>query len=125
MQIANGMDSATSIPPDKLDEVTKLFSKLVEYVKAAEDKYAKVRLKSADHKDTIANLRARTLFVLSGYSDHKDLVDLIASMSKAPLTIASALPPCLRHMSLEGSTRLLVQHLVLNDRDTYLWGSET
>ena len=39
MRTANGRDSA------KLDEVTKLLSKLVEYVKAAEDKYAKVELK--------------------------------------------------------------------------------
>lgn len=59
MRIANGRDSAPSIPPDKLDEVTKLLSKLVEYVKASEDKYAKVKLKSADKKNTIANLRSR------------------------------------------------------------------
>ena len=57
MRIANGMDSATSIPSDKLDEGTNLLSKPVEYVKAAEDKYAKVRSKSGDHKKTIADLR--------------------------------------------------------------------
>ena len=124
MLIANGMDPATLIPPDKLDEVTKLLSKLVEYVKAAEDKYAKVELKSVDKKNTIANLRARTLFVLSGYSDVKDLVDVIASMNKALLTSAPDLPRYSRHMCPEGSTRPLVQHLVLDDRHTYSWRSE-
>ena len=69
MRMANGMDLQTSIPPDKLNEVTKLLSKLVDYVKRAEDKYAKVELKSADQKNTIANLRARAQFVLTGYDD--------------------------------------------------------
>ncbi len=115
MRIANGMDLQTSIPPDKLDEVTKLLSRLVQYVKAAEDKYAKVELKSADQKNTIANLRARALFVLSGYDDLKDLVDVIASMNKALITIAPALPPYSRHIYPEGSTRPQVQHLISDD----------
>ena len=45
-------------------------------------------------------------------------------MNKALLTIASALPPCSRHMYSKGSTRPLVQHLVLDDRETYSWGHE-
>ena len=121
MRIANRMDSAASIPPDKVDEVTKLLSKLAEY---AEEKYAKVELKSADKKNTIANLRARTLFVLSGYSDCKDLVEVFASMNKALLTISPALPRYSRHLYPEGSTSPLVQHLVLDDRHTYSWRSE-
>lgn len=98
MRIANGMDLESSIPPDKLNEVTKLLRKLVEYVKVAEARYAKVQLKSADQKNTIANLRARAVFVLAGYDDLKDLVDVIASMNKALLTIAPVLPPYSRHM---------------------------
>ena len=124
MRIANGMDLETSIPPDKLDEVTKLLGKLVEYVKVAETKYAKVELKSADQKNTIANLKARALFVLSGYEDLKDLVDVIASMNKALLTIAPVLPPYSRQMYPEASARPQVQQLMLDDRDTYSRGSE-
>ena len=124
MRITNGRDSAPSIPPDKLDGVTKLLSKLVEYVKAAEDKYAKVKSKSADKKNTIANLRPRALFMLSGYNDLKDLVDVIASMNKALLMIAPALPPYPRHMYPEGSIRPQIQHLMLDDHDTNSQGSE-
>ena len=118
MRIANGRNSALPIPPDKLDEVTKLLSKLVEYVKAAKEKYAKVRLKSVHKKNTIANLRARALFVWSAYDDLKDLVAAMASMNKALLTIAPALPSCSRQMYPEGSTRPQVQHLMLDDGDT-------
>ena len=114
MRIGNGMDLQTSIPPDKMDEVTKLLSKLVQYVKAAEDKYAKVELR-ADPKNTMANLRSRALFVLSGYDDLKDLVDVVASMNKALMTIAPAPPPHSRLMYPEGSTRPQVQHLILDD----------
>ena len=112
MRMANGMDLQTSIPPDKLDEVTRILSKLVQYVKAAEDKYAKVELKTANQKNTIANLRARALFVLSGYDDLKDLVDVIASMNKALTTIAPPLPPYSRHMYSDGSPHPQVQHLI-------------
>lgn len=112
MRMANGMDLQTSIPPDKLDEVTKLLNKLMMYVKAADEKYAKVELKSADQKNTIANLKARAQFVLSGYDDLKDLVDVIASMNKALTTIAPPLPPYSRHMYPEGSTRPQVQRLI-------------
>ena len=115
MRIANGMDLETSLPPDKLDEVTKLLSKLVQYVKAAEDKYAKVELKPLKQQNTMANLKARALFVLSGYDDLKDLVDVIASMNKALITIATPLPPYSRHIYPEGSTRPQVQRLILDD----------
>ena len=115
MRMANGTDLQTSIPPDKLDEVTKLLSKLVIYVKRAEDKYAKVELKSADQKNTIANLRARAQFVLTGYDDLKDLVDAIASMNKALTTIAPPLPPYSRHMYSEGSTHPQIQRLISDD----------
>ena len=125
MRIANGMDLQTSIPPDKLDEVTKLLSKLVQYVKTAEDKYAKVELKPADQKNTIANLRARAQFVLSGYDDLKDLVDVITSMNKALTTIAPPLPPYSRHVYAEGSTRhrssASFQTIVDHHRRWYQW----
>lgn len=90
MRIANGRDSALSIPSHKLDEVTNLLNKLVEHIKAAEAKYAKIQLKSADHKNTIANLRVRAVIVWSGYNDLNDLVNVIASMNKALLTISPA-----------------------------------
>lgn len=62
--------------------------------------------------------------MLSGYNDLKDLVDAIASMNKALHTIAPALPPCPRHMYPKGSTRQQIQHLMLDDHDTYSRGSE-
>ena len=81
-------------------------------MKASEEKYAKVELKPADQKNTIANLEARALYVLSGYDDLKDLVDVIASMNKALTTVAPPLPPYTRHMYPEGSTGPQVQRLI-------------
>lgn len=109
MRQMNGTDLRTSVPPDKYNEVSKLLGKLREYLEQAERKYAKVELKSADQGNTVANLRARALFVLSGYDDLKDLVDAIAVMNKALKTIAPTLPPYSRHMYSEGSTVPIVQ----------------
>ena len=96
----------------------------MEYIKVAEDKYTKVKLKPANQKNTIANLRARAQFMLSGYDDLKDLMDIIALINKALITIAPALPPYSRHVYPERSTSPQVQHLILDTGDAYSWKSE-